>query len=316
MDMFDLAAPIVQAPIGSLANVALATAVGRSGGLGSLAMTWTERGEGMALASRMKAANVPFFFNFVLRFGTEKLPWYYGSGLPAVTLSWGIDQEILGRFKAVGTRVGVQVASAAGARAALASGAEFLIAQGVEAGGHVQSSTPLDRLLKDVVAIAGTVPVVAAGGISTAQDIARVMKAGAQAVMMGTRFVASAESSAHDLYKQALVKAELEDQAYTHCFDIDWPYAMHGVIRNSTFQAWEAAGHPVAPHRPGEGDIVIHQGGKALVRYCDTPPAADAEGDILAACLYAGTSVHGISSVRPAADIVQSLWAETQYLLA
>ena len=56
-------------------------------------------------------------------------------------------------------------------------------------------------------------------------------------------------------------------------------------------------------------------GGKGVVRYCDTPPARSAEGDVLAACLYAGTSVDGIASVRPAGEIVTSLWAEAEALL-
>jgi NAD(P)H-dependent flavin oxidoreductase YrpB (nitropropane dioxygenase family) len=141
------------------------------------------------------------------------------------------------------------------------------------------------------------------------------MGAGAQGVMMGTRFVASRESEAHDAYKAALVAASAEDTAYTNCFDIDWPYAMHRVIRNSTFRMWEAAGSPAAPGRPGEGDIVLTAGGKGLVRFCDTPPCRDATGDLLAACLYAGTSVDGITDVRPAAEIVTSLWAEARALL-
>ncbi len=61
------------------------------------------------------------------------------------------------------------------------------------------------------------------------------LMAGAQGVMMGTRFVASVESNAHDAYKSALVAAGPDDQAYTNCFDLGWPYGMHGVLRNSTF---------------------------------------------------------------------------------
>lgn len=312
MEMFGLSAPILQAPIASAANVALATAVGRGGGLGSLAMTWTERDEGMALLSQMKSANVPFFFNFVLRFGTEKLPWYFASGLPVVTLSWGIDREVIARFKAGGTRVGVQVGSAAGAKAALAAGADFVVAQGVEAGGHVQSSTPLGILLSEILPLAGATPVIAAGGISSAADIVKAMTAGAQGVMMGTRFVASIESGAHPAYKQALVAAQTDDQAYTNCFDLGWPYAMHGVLRNSTFKNWEAAGCPAAPDRPRENEIVYSKDGQAFPTYSDTPPGAGAEGDVLAGCLYAGKGVAGINSVLPAREIVSVLWGEAQ----
>ncbi len=315
MDWFGLSAPILQAPIGSASNVALATAVAKGGGLGSLAMTWTERDDGLAAAAQLKAAGVPFFFNFVLRFGTECPAWYCDSGLPAITLSWGVDAGLIAALKSSGTKVGVQAGSVAGASDAIAAGADFIIAQGIEAGGHVQSSTPLAKLLGETVAIANSTPVIAAGGLSTAADIARVMKAGAQGVMMGTRFVASNESLAHDAYKQALVAARSDDTVYTNCFDIGWPYSMARVLRNSTFEMWEAAGNPAAPNRPGEGDITYRNGEESFVRYCDTPPAPGAVGDLLAGSLYAGTSVDGITSVRPAAEIVASLWAEARELL-
>lgn len=315
MDWFGLSAPILQAPMGSVANVDLVVAVAKGGGLGSMAMTWAPRDEGLAAAAKLKTAGIPFFFNFVLRFGTETPRCYLGADLPAITLSWGVDAALIASFKSSGTKVGVQVGSVAGARAAIDAGADFIIVQGIEAGGHVQSSTPLEKLLASAVAVANSVPVIAAGGIATAEDIARVMKHGAQGAMMGTRFVACEESLAHESYKAALVAARADDTVYTNCFEIGWPYAMSRVLRNSTFEKWEAAGNPAAPHRPDEGDIVFRNGSESLVRYCDTPPTRGAEGDLSAACLYAGMSVDGITSVRPAAEIVSSLWAEAQELL-
>jgi nitronate monooxygenase len=133
--------------------------------------------------------------------------------------------------------------------------------------------------------------------------------------MMGTRFVAATESGAHDAYKAALVAAGPDDQAYTNCYDIGWPYAMHGVLRNSTFNAWEAAGCPAAPHRPGEDEIVFRCGTEELPHYSDTPPSVGSQGELLAACLYAGKGVGHIESVLPAADIVTSLWRDALKLL-
>ena len=282
--------------------------------MGSLALTWADRDSGLAMVQQMKAAGTPFFLNFVLRFGCEKPGWYRDAGVPAITLSWGIDEELIAALNSAGIRVGVQVGSAGGAKRAMAAGADFIIAQGMEAGGHVQSTTPLDQLLREVLSFSGKVPVVAAGGIASAEDIARLLSMGAQAVMMGTRFVASHEALAHEQYKQALVAAKASDTAFTNCFDIDWPYAMHRVLRNATLDAWEAAGSPAAPDRPGEGDVIAHHGDAGVIRYSDTPPFAHASGDVLATCLYAGTGVGNISSVLPAAEIVRSLWAETQKL--
>ena len=65
-------------------------------------------------------------------------------GVPVLTFSWGQPgRERIARCHELGTRVVVQVGSAAGARQAVADGADVLIAQGIEAGGHVQSTTPL-----------------------------------------------------------------------------------------------------------------------------------------------------------------------------
>ena len=315
MGWFGLSVPILQAPIGSSASVQLVEAVGRAGGMGSLAMTWTPVEVGDAQIALLKASRVPFFLNFVLRFGTESFSRFLTPGIPAITFSWGIDPEAAAKAHAIGAKVGIQVGTAAGAKLAIAAGADFVIAQGMEAGGHVQSTTPLKQLLPQVLAAAGETPVIAAGGLSRAEDIASILNQGAQAVMLGTRFLATHEANAHYLYKQAIVKARASDTAFTNCFDIDWPHAMHGVLRNSTLEMWEAAGSPAPPHRPGEGDIVGYHGDRPIIRYSDTPPFASATGDVLAACLYAGTSVEYIDSVASAAEVVNRLWAGTQALM-
>ena len=313
MQDMGLQIPILQAPVGAAAGPDLAEAVGAAGGMGSVPLTNMSLPEALAVVSRLKTRGVPFFVNFVLVFGDETIRAVAGARPPAITLSWGLDRALVADIRASGVRVGLQVGSQAGAEAALAAGADFLIAQGMEAGGHVQSSTPLAVLLPQVVDLAGTVPVVAAGGIATGAAIAAALNAGAQAVTMGTRFVATRESSAHDLYKQALVQAAgPETTALTNCFDGGWPYAMHRVLRNSTLTAWEAAGCPAAPHRPGEGDVLARAGGAEVRRYDDTPPFAGLLGQIEGACLYAGTGVGAITAIESAATLMARLWDEAQ----
>lgn len=310
--------PIIQAPIGSAATPDLVIAVCKAGGLGGLGLTWDSPDEVAAKVTHLRHAlpGSAFFANFVLHFPCDGFDAALEAGVPVVTFSWGIDAARIARAHRAGTKVGVQVGNAEGARRAVDAGADFLIAQGVEAGGHVQSTTPLATLLPQVVAVAGNRPVVAAGGIASATTILQAITQGAAGVMLGTRFLATREAAAHPDYKAALVAAKAEDTAFTNCFDIDWPFAMHRVLRNSTFTAWEAAGSPQPPHRPGEGDIVLRQNGAALVRYCDTPPGPDATGDLLGACLYAGTGVSDIDSIEGAGDLVTRLWAEVQAALA
>lgn len=310
--------PIVQAPIGSAATPELVTAVCRTGGMSGFAMSWDSPSEAAAkvAAQRHATPGAAFFANFVLHFPCEALHAVLDAGVPVVTFSWGIDPARMSRAHRAGAKVGVQVGNAAGAALALDAGADFLIAQGVEAGGHVQSTTPLATLLPQVVAVAGDRPVVAAGGIATTEAILRVIADGAAGAMLGTRFLASREAATHPDYKAALVAATAEDTAFTNCFDIDWPFAMHRVLRNSIFTDWEAAGSSQPPDRPGEGDIVFRQDGTDHVRYCDTPPDPTANGDLLGACVYAGTGVGDIDRIETAGDLVSRLGAEVKAVLA
>ncbi len=312
---FGLEIPILQAPIGSTATIELASEVGRAGGMGGLALTWESSSAATRKVNELKERGTAFFVNFVLHFDPANVLLVADLRPPAITLSWGIDSALINAIQQRGVRVGVQVGSLAGAREALQAGADFVIAQGVEAGGHVQSTTPLYEFLAAAVDAAEHVPVVAAGGISTSSEIARAMHAGAQAVMLGSRYVATSESAAHDAYKDAIVKAAAADTVFTNCFDIGWPYAMHRVIRNDTFSQWEAVGSPPSPRRPGEGDVVATHGATDVIRYSDTPPLREATGNPLDACLYAGTSVEGINSIEPAFDLTVRMWDDASTIL-
>ena len=309
--------PIMQAPVGSADAVTLAGAVSRAGGLGGVGLTWSDPEESRAIAKSMQAVadGHPVYGNFVLHFPCEGFDAALDAGLAVVTLSFGIDAARVARAQRAGARVGVQVGSVLGVRAALDSGADFLIAQSLEAGGHVQSTTPAGDLLPAVLAEAGTVPVLAAGGIATADGIARVLAAGAAGAVMGTRFIATAEAGYHEAYKTALVAASGTDTVLTNCFDLGWPYAMHRVLRNDTFSAWEAAGCPQAPNRPGEGDIVFRNGPEEFPRYSDMPPLPEAVGSLLSAALYSGTGVGDIRLIEPAGQLVARFGAEVLALL-
>jgi NAD(P)H-dependent flavin oxidoreductase YrpB (nitropropane dioxygenase family) len=300
---------IIQAPIGSLASVELVAAVSNAGGLGCLALTWTEArlAAGLVAAVRSKTP-APFAANFVLAFESRALPAALEAGVPVITFSWGLPGALVKSVHAYGAAVGVQVGTVEGAKRALDQGCDFIICQGIEAGGHVQSSTPLRELLPRIVALAGEVPVVAAGGLADRADIAEVTSLGAQAAMLGTRFVASTESHAHPEYKKSLLAAGVQDTALTGCYDGGWPYALHRVLRNATLVNWEAAGCPPSGGRPGEGDVVARlKTGSPVHRYDDVPPSSDMSGDIMHCCLYAGMGVGKITQLSSAAVLVKEL---------
>lgn len=302
---------IVQAPIGSCAGSELVAAVAGAGGLGLFACTWSAPDEIVALVAAARALGTGSIGgNLVLRFPIdEQLEALLAAKPDIVTFSWGDPgAERIARCHSAGVPVAVQVGTATAVASLLGAGVDVLIAQGVEAGGHVQSTQPLALLLDAVRTAAGSTPVIATGGLSTAADVEAVLARGAAAAMLGTRFVATAESRAHPAYKSALVAAAADDAALTLAFDGEWPFGPHRVLRNSTLDRWEAAGCPWPGDRPGEGDVVLRcADGTTRLRYDDAPPLIGDEGDIAASCLYAGLGVGGIDSLPPAGSIVSLL---------
>jgi nitronate monooxygenase len=314
-DMLGLRYPICQAPTGSIAGPELAAAVSDAGALGAMALTWATP-EVAAEQVRLvrQATDAPFQVNYALYKPPVSLAAALAAGVPVVTFSWGDPAPYLAQVRAAGAKVGVQVANAVGARRASDLGADFLVCQGVEAGGHVQSTTPLEELLPRVLDAANGLPVVASGGIGDGAGIARVLALGADGAMLGTRFVASRESRAHLAYKERLTQASAGETALTVCFDGDWPYAAHRVLRNGTLEGWEASGCPPRGARPGEGEIVGRAAsGEPIRRYDDTAPRQDMNGDVLEMALYAGTSSVLIRDIPAAADLVHRLWQECEH---
>lgn len=304
--------PILQAPIGSAAGPALAAAVSEAGGLGALALTWASPSNARDLVQEVKRRTVnPFQVNYVLTFEVASLVAALEAGAPIITFSWGLPNAEVAVVRSYGAKFGVQVSTRDGAKRALDLGADFLICQGVEAGGHVQATQSLWKVLPEICEEAGPLSVIAAGGLATGRDIARALSCGAVAGMLGTRFLASAESLAHQAFKQMLLNAKSEDSTLTQCFDLGWPYALHRVLRNKTLNDWEAAGCPPSGRRPGEGDVVaVSSEGKQVMRYADTPPIAGMTGALDQLCLYAGTGCGQIHDVPAAGELVARLWKE------
>ena len=307
---FGMSVPIVQAPMGMAAGPRLVAAAAEAGALGVLPV-WTapiDTAVGMikatqALTSRPFAVNIRA--DLVMH---DMIAAAIDQGVGIVHLFWGDPAASMGAIRRGGARMIATVSDAETTRKALDAGAAGLIAQGVEAGGHVLGSMPLKELLPVAVAMAGEVPVAAAGGLSDAADIAEVFAAGASAAVLGTRFVAAEESEAHPAYRGALIAAGAEDTVRTLCFDGGWPDAPHRVLRNSTFRAWEQAGGPARGARPGEGDIVMRNAaGAPIARYNCAPPHMTMTGDLEAATLYAGMGVGKITDVRPVGALIDEI---------
>jgi nitronate monooxygenase len=316
LDSFGIDIPIIQAGFGASTSVRLAAAISNAGGIGALGALNGQNAKERVTAL-LAATKRPFFVNMILQhFPTNPpriLPDCLDAGARMIQFSWGLPSaEGVCLIRAAGARFGVQIASQEGARAALDTGADFLICQGTEAGGHVQAHRGLYEILPAVLAVAKDKPVLAAGGIADGAGIYKVLAAGASGAVLGTRFVATRESDAHDAYKKALTGAKGSNTSLTFCFQNGW-LAQHRILRNSTFVAWEAAGCPQSGIRPGEGDLIFTRAdGHQVHRYDNNAPLAGCQGRVLEASLYAGTGVDAVTDLPPAADLVKRLWAETE----
>ena len=182
----------------------------------------------------------------------------------------------------------------------------MLIAQGLEAGGHVQSGTPLLRLVRDLRA-ALCLPVLAAGGVAHASSAAAAREAGAAGVVAGTAYLAAEEADVHPIYRARLLTSPGSDTCLTTVFDVGWPDAPHRVLHNDTIETWQRAGSPPPGQRPGEGEPIATRAGQRIVRYSDAQPTRDTAGDIEAMALYAGAGVGHIDRTEEAAAITERL---------
>ena len=306
---FNLRVPIVQGPMGGVAGPELVAAVANAGGLGILPI-WHQPAQMAARAIAETQALTDSAFGVNVRadlIQIEHIRTALDAGVSIIHLFWGDPSDSMRQIDAAGARMIATIGDTEAAKIALDAGASALIAQGIEAGGHVLGDTPLRSLLESVVSMASDVPVIAAGGLADAEDVAEMIDAGASGVLLGTRFVMTEESMAHDDYKRLLLNAGADSTARSLCFDGTWPDAPHRILQNSTLAAWDSAGQPKPGSRPGEGDIVLKSDDVSFPRYSVMPPIRGMVGDIGSAALYAGMGVAKINDCPFVADLVDEL---------
>jgi NAD(P)H-dependent flavin oxidoreductase YrpB (nitropropane dioxygenase family) len=285
--------PVQQAPMGGMASPALAVAVARAGGLGMLsgAMGHAE----LAAQLELLGTNRPIGVNFLVPFLDDGALESACGRVPYIEFFWGApSRRRVDTVHAGGARAGWQVGSVDEALAAVDAGCDLVVAQGVEAGGHVRGTVGLLPLL-DGVRGAVSLPVVAAGGIGSGRAMAAALTAGADAVRVGTRFLAASESTAHPAYVDALIRARAEDTVVTTAYGDGWPDAPHRVLQ-SAIQAGQALG--------------------AAQVWSPDWPSTEFVGPVEARALYAGQSVGSVRGRAPAATIVAELVDEAQDALA
>ncbi|MDW8393965.1 MAG: nitronate monooxygenase [Chitinophagales bacterium] len=208
--LFGIRYPIVQAGMVWCSGWKLAAAVSNAGGLGLIGSGSMYPEVLREHIQKCKAAtdkpfgvNVPLLYpdidqhmNIIAEEGVSIV--FTSAGNPAAWTSW---------LKQRGITVVHVVSSTRFARKAQEAGCDAVVAEGFEAGGHNGREETTTLVLVPLVADAVSIPVIAAGGIATGRAMAAAFALGAEGVQIGTRFVASEESSAHPAFKQKVISS-------------------------------------------------------------------------------------------------------------
>jgi len=201
--------PILQAPMGWIARSQLAGAVSRAGGLGIIETSSGETANCQREIQTMLDSGLPFGVNLPIRFLKDEamLRYVCESGIRFVTTSAGSPAKFMASLKAAGIVVYHAVPTLDTAMKCVDAGVDGLVVEGSEGGGFKNPEEVSTLVLLQAIREKTDIPMIAAGGIVDGRGMAAAFALGAEAIQMGTRFVASAESPVHANYKQAIVDA-------------------------------------------------------------------------------------------------------------
>ncbi len=216
--LFQINYPIIQAGMIWNSGWRLASAVSNAGGLGLL-------GAGSMYPDVLrehihkckKATQKPFGVNVPMLYPNieELIDIIIEEKVPIVFTSAGNPKSYTHRLKSHGIIVIHVVSSVKFALKAQDAGVDAVVAEGFEAGGHNGREETTTFTLIPMVKEKISVPLIAAGGIATGRGMLAAMTLGADAVQVGSRFVASEESSAHPNFKSVVVNAQEGDTELT-----------------------------------------------------------------------------------------------------
>ncbi|MEX2354112.1 MAG: nitronate monooxygenase [Gammaproteobacteria bacterium] len=307
-DLFGCEYPVVLAGMGGVSRSELVAAVINAGSYGFLGMVREPPEKIRSEIQRIRERSDREFGINMIPAATDpdllerQIEVCIEQRVASVCLFWDIYPEVIKRFLDAGIIVVHQIGSEQDAAEAEAAGCHVLIVQGIEAGGHVRGKLPLRELLPRILR-STDLPVLAAGGIITGDDLAENLRAGAQGVVMGTAFLATTESYAHDYHKQRIVEAKTDETILTDIFHINWPFgAMTRVMPNSVTRT-VINGVSVS----GERKIIGVEEGHPIYLYSTDSPLRNTTGDLEAMAIYAGSGAHLIKNIEPVAVRLQTI---------
>lgn len=216
--LFNIDYPIIQAGMIWCSGWELASAVSNAGCLGIIG-SGSMYPDVLDLHIKKCKANTtkPFAVNLPMLYPNieEHIQTIIKHKVPIVFTSAGNPKTYTSRLQNEGIIVVHVVSSLKFAKKAQEAGVDAIVAEGFEAGGHNGRDETTTLCLIPSVRKDITIPLIAAGGIATGQAIAACMALGAEGFQIGSRFVACIESSAHDNFKNAVLKAKEGDTELT-----------------------------------------------------------------------------------------------------
>lgn len=297
-ELFGIEKPLIQAGMIWCSGWELASAVSNAGGLGIIGagsmypdiLRQHIQKTKAALGAKPFAVNVPMLYPQI----EELMAIIMEEKVPIVFTSAGNPKTWTAHLKEQGIKVVHVVSSLKFALKAEAAGVDAIVAEGFEAGGHNGRDETTSLVLWPLVSKALSVPMIAAGGIGNGQQILAAFALGAEGVQIGSRFVASEESSAHQSFKDEVVKAQEGDTILTLK-----ELAPVRLLKNSFYQQLESA----YQHGAKKEDL-IQILGRARAK------KGMFEGDLNEGELEIGQVSSMIQEIKPAAQIVAELWEE------
>jgi NAD(P)H-dependent flavin oxidoreductase YrpB (nitropropane dioxygenase family) len=221
----------------------LVAAVSRGGGLGILGASNLTPDAIEAEVGRIRELTPdPFGINLLLWSAAGKLGAVLEQRPAVLSTAWGDPTPYVEAAHDTGCLVIHMVHDVPGAVRAAKAGVDAIVAQGHEGGGHIGLQSTF-TIVPQVVDAVGDIPVIAAGGIGDGRGLAAALALGAEAVLMGTRFMATREAPIPDAWKRAILDAAGEDTVSSRIPDLanqaDWPEpATTRSIRNAFLERW------------------------------------------------------------------------------
>jgi enoyl-[acyl-carrier protein] reductase II len=289
--------PIIQAGMIWCSGWELASAVSNAGGLGILGAgsMYPEVLEEQIIKCKSHTNN-PFGVNLPLLYPDidKHIETIIKHKIPVVITSAGNPKLWTSKLKAEGIKVLHVVSSLKFALKAQDAGVDAVIAEGFEAGGHNGKDETTTLCLIPKVASEIKIPLVAAGGIATGRAMLAVMNLGADGVQIGSRFITSKESSAHDSFKESVIKTDEGGTMLTLK-----ELTPVRLIKNEFFEKLEKAYSEDAT--PEQLNLLLGRGRAKKGMF---------EGDLVEGELEVGQVASLINEIKPADKIINEIITE------